>query len=817
MRVRLTPLQRWVGLVATATCALYVWFTLQPDLIFDTTTANGGDTGAHVWWPAYLRDHILPKWRLTGWAPDWYAGFPAGHFYFPLPSLLVVVLDLVLPYNVAFKLVTAIGPVALPAAAYTFARGIGARWPAPPLFAVAVLPFLFFTGYQIYGGNLASTLAGEFSFTIALCFALCFLGVLARALDERHSLALPAALLAATALSHIIVTVFAAVGAIVIWLLRRPVKNLPLALSIGGVGALLTAVWSLPLVARLGYTTDMGWTKEPPMGPNGNMLPPDLRWAFLLAVVGAVTGIALWRKSLLGLLVLAIIFGVAFVFIPESRLWNARLLPFYYLSVLFLAAGGVAELATGLGRAAATLMNGPRRPPPTAVPEGELPAIQPGSVFAAEPATPLTAGLEDPHGPGPAPRVEGGIESGPSHPDDWADFLAPPEAPPPVAPAEPRRRRQVSAMALPVAVVVAALVAGVWYTKQHREFLPSWIKWNYSGYEAKPAYPEFREVIETMGKLPPGRALWEPSSGIDKYGTTLALELLPHFTDGRIGSMEGLYFESAATTPYHFLMVAELAKQPSNPVRDLQYNNLEDFDLGVRHLQLFGVRYYMAQSDEAKAKADAHPGLRKVAQTGQEGTEPHVARWSIYEVLDSPLVEPLTHEPVVLTGAAKQDWLEPAAAWFDDPEALDRPLTDAGPDTWVRATPEAARAVPKRPLPEVSVSGVESGDDWVRFSVSEPGVPILVKTSYFPNWNAEGAEGPWRVSPNLMVVLPTDRQVTLRYGRTPVDLAGMGLSALGLAGLVLLGRWRPAALPARRPDGEESTGDPAEESTPALV
>ncbi|MGH9037814.1 MAG: hypothetical protein ACRD0O_18810, partial [Acidimicrobiia bacterium] len=453
---------------------------------------------------------------------------------------------------------------------------------------------------------------------------------------------------------------------------------------------------------------------------------------------------------------------------------------------------------------------GPRRPPPV-VPEGELAPIgsDPEVMAGPDPASPagwsppLTATTDAPTG------------AGPSDPDAWADFLAPPEPPPP--PPVERRRRQVPVLALPVAVVVVALVTAVIYTHETRKFLPSWIKWNYSGYEAKPAYPEFREVIETMKGLPPGRALWEPSSGIDKYGTTLALELLPHFSDGRIGSMEGLYFESAATTPYHFLMVAELAKQPSNPVRDLQYNSLEDFDLGVRHLRLFGVRYYMAQSDEAKAKANAHAGLRKVAETGQDGVQPHVARWSIYEVLDSPLVEPLTHEPVVVTGAAKKNWLEPSAAWFDDPEALDRPLTDGGPESWVRATPEEDLAVPKRPLPAITVSDIQSGDDWVRFSVSQPGVPVLVKTSYFPNWKVDGAKGPWRVSPNLMVVVPTDKDVTLRYGRTPVDLAGIGLSVLGLGGLVFLGRWHPEPLEARRPDDEESEAQAKEESAPALV
>ena len=46
--------------------------------------------GAHVWGPAYLRDHILPHCRLTGWANDWYAGFPMYVFYMLPPALMVV-------------------------------------------------------------------------------------------------------------------------------------------------------------------------------------------------------------------------------------------------------------------------------------------------------------------------------------------------------------------------------------------------------------------------------------------------------------------------------------------------------------------------------------------------------------------------------------------------------------------------------------------------------------------------------------------------------------------------------------------------------
>ena len=67
-----------------------------------------------------------------------------------------------------------------------------------------------------------------------------------------------------------------------------------------------------------------------------------------------------------------------------------------------------------------------------------------------------------------------------------------------------------------------------------------------------------------------GRALWENNNDEDSYGTPMALMLLPFWTDGCIGSMEGLYFEASGTTPYHFLTTAALSPaqlQPGAPAR----------------------------------------------------------------------------------------------------------------------------------------------------------------------------------------------------------------------------------------------------------
>ena len=79
---------------------------------------------------------------------------------------------------------------------------------------------------------------------------------------------------------------------------------------------------------------------------------------------------------------------------------------------------------------------------------------------------------------------------------------------------------------------------------------------------------------------------------------------------------------------------------------------------------------------------------------------------------------------------------------------------------------------------------------------------MLVKASYFPNWNVEGAEGPYRVAPNFMVVVPTANQVTLTYGTSWVEYLGYALTLLGLVLLVVLWRKGPvryAPADGRRP------------------
>jgi hypothetical protein len=83
--------------------------------------------------------------------------------------------------------------------------------------------------------------------------------------------------------------------------------------------------------------------------------------------------------------------------------------------------------------------------------------------------------------------------------------------------------------------------------------------------------------------------------------------------------------------------------------------------------------------------------------------------------------------------------------------------------------------------------------------VDTVGTPVLVRASYFPEWQASGAGKVYRVTPNLMVVVPTSHDVSLHYGHTPVDMLGWFSTALGVIGVVVLYRWDRRFQPVLRP------------------
>ena len=743
--------RRWLSsgaattFVVVAGVTAFVIAQLRPDLLLGPNMDVGGDNAAHVVAVHYFLRHVLPTGSLSGWDPQWFGGFPLYVFYFPFPALLVGAVNLVTPYAVAFKVVSVLGVALMPVSAFVFGRLAGFRRPVPALMSAAMVPFLFNTSYTIDGGNIVSTLAGEFSFTLALALALCFLGVVAHSLRTGRLRWLAAALFCMTLLSHVVPALFAAAGAVLLGLVRpdrrradrllgrlsrlgrayrRPITVVA---SIGIVGALLAAVWLVPFAAYLRYSSSMNYGRVG--GFQSSFFPASAEVTVqALAILGTL--FALVRRHRVAL-VLAVLAGgsvAAFFLLPSGLVYNARWLPFWFVTTALLAAYGVSEAVALLLRLA---------PPTIAGVHRQVTGLLGGVV-----AVGLTA-----------------------------SFLG----------------------VLPVGNVPIA----------SRSFVPDWVSWNYTGYQGKPGWPEFRQLVAMLQRVAAvhgcGRLDFEYSPNTtNAYGSTLVPMSFPLWTHGCIGSEEGVYYESSTATPFHFLDQAELSLAPSNPVVGLPYEGLDVAD-GIRHLQLSGVKYFLASSPTVEEQAAADPSLVEVGSSPESASvvdrppgtpappSGSTFHYVLYELRGSPLVVPLRHQPVVEAGQSKNAWLATAIAWYQDEADWSVPLTTAGPASWRRGRPgQLVAPATERRLPADAVRRVRMTADTVSFDVARTGVPVLVKVPYFPNWKATGALGPYLATPDLMVVVPTSRTVVLHYGTTAVDWAGEAGSLAGVAGLVAL-------------------------------
>lgn len=792
---------RWVPAAATALAVgvvigITLW-QMHLSLILSDTTTTGGDTGAHYMMPAYFSSNLFP--HLTGWDPDWYDGYPIYTFYFVLPDVLVAIASHVISYNVAFKLATVLGSILLPVSAWALGRLFRLRPPIPAALAAATLPFLFDYTWTIYGGNLFSTLAGEYSYSLSLALALVFVGLVATGLRTGRYRIIAPIVLALCMLSHIVGALFAVVGAGLLTaaellperhrlhddllgsgagVARAPGREGVLGrwralwwgVSTVVLGLLLSGWWLVPFGLRQAYSTQMGYAN---ITTYHTLLFPDADlWALALAAVALVVAVA--RRSRFGLVfgALGALSAIGLIVDPQGSLYNVRLLPLWFLCV-YLLAGWV------FGVTIAAVARWWRR----------------------ERLASWVAKVRE-HGPGAAPprprtrRFPPGAVVGPLLAIAGACLVV---VPPFVAPGD-----------LPFGIQTGA------------NQVTNWAAWNYTGYETETGteakdYAEYHGLMQTMSDVGHtygcGRAMWEYNSNQNRFGTPEALMLLPYWTGGCIDSMEGLLFESSTTTPYHFLNQAELSASPSEPMVGLPYSSV-NVALGVRHLQLLGVRYFMAFSPQVVQEADADPALKTVAVSGPWrwnylGQELDTL-WHIYLVRGAtPIVTALHDKPAVLTGVkpTQSSWLfggsdkiGPALAFYDDPAKWNVELAAGGPVNWPRVAgnnhdPPVVR------VPTTTVSAVRQSASSVSFHVSRVGTPVLVKVSYFPNWQATGAQGPWRVTPNLMVVVPTSHQVTLHYGATAANYLGIALTLAALAGLVVLGASGVLAARARRRRG----------------
>ena len=316
----LTPLFV-IGLFTGITLAM-----MHPDLILRNSTPTGGDMGAHVWAPAYLRDHLLNHFQLNGWSMDWYSGLPVYRFYMVIPALLIVLLDVVLPYGVAFKIVVVLGVLTLPVCCWAFGRLARLPFPVPELLSIAGVLYLWDESYTIYGGNIASTMAGEFSFSIARQPGGARPSDCSPAAADRRAPGHGAIVLALAILCHGIVAIYVAVGLVLMGLLYLDRGRWRYIWTTIGTMSLLASFWIVPFVLNHQYMTDTKYHGEPGNGSFTSYwdmffhLPPFWNMFFTtLAVIGVIGSVV--RRNLIGVWLGVVgLVMVAFVYLFHDSL-----------------------------------------------------------------------------------------------------------------------------------------------------------------------------------------------------------------------------------------------------------------------------------------------------------------------------------------------------------------------------------------------------------------------------------------------------------------------------------------------------------------
>lgn len=750
---------KWVPRLVIAAVSVAIFFVVQPWLILTVNTPTGGDMGAHVLGPAILRDDLLPNFRILGWSDAWFAGFPAFYFYFPLPSLVIVFLDLFLPYGVAFKLVTVAGLVATPAAAYVFGRSLGLdRW-IGTMAGVAGGTFVFVESFTILGANAPSTMAGEFSYSWSFALGLFYLAALIKAVRVSvRFVPLAALLLALTALSHVITTGMFVLASIPVLFWKKGFWRTNVTWMWGFAVA---GFWALPLLGRLDQTADMTWS---PLRAWGELFPTEIWLAVPLAVFGAIWLIRS-TQNWAPLIVMTVLPSIYYwlPIIAEERglytgtwkLWNGRLLPFWFFGIVMLSG-----IAVGVGSKAFAR----RLPAHISIGWLSLPIVSAALVAlsialaqGSKTAQWWTGGLVV------AGVVIWALVEIAGHKVSTAPWL----------------------VAMVSLLILVQSAAGI-------SFISGWAAWNFSGYEDKSGYDQYRQLMEAVDLLPAGRIQWEANNDMNTdYGTPMALMLFPYWTEQQ--SMEGLFFESSLTTPFHFINAGEMSFRPSNPIPGLRYHNF-DFDRGLTHLELYDVDYYVTYTPEATEEAQAHPDLREVARI-----DPH----RVFALPASQLVDVAVNQPVVFEvepaagfgGDEAFNFSDVALDWYDDIGGLEHWVTQDGPESWPRIDDLGDLEAVSVPLLEAGVvTNAFTDNGHIEFDTTAVGVPHLVKVSYFPNWQATGADGPWRAAPSLMMVVPTDTHVELDFRPTVFERVGNGLSLVGIfllaAGLIVARRRR---------------------------
>jgi hypothetical protein len=652
----------------------FLLYYFKPEYLLMKTVIAGGDTASQYYPASFLEQTLLPKLKIIGWCPGWYAGFPLFQFYFPLLFVASALMSYLIPLQISFKLITVIGTFLLPVTAFFCMKLMRFKFPIPIIAAVFTLAFLFNQGNSMWGGNIPSTLAGEFSFSFSLSLMVLLAGLLYKGIEENKYFIRNSITFALMALSHIItVIVFGLTSLFFLLNKKKFFSNFKYLFLVYSLGFLLIAFWFLPLVFKLNYTTPF-FVKWFYSDARKEIFTDVLIPFYLLSLIGLYKALKIKDKRIFYLLSFAAVAIPLYYLSPLLGIVDIRFLPFLQLFPLFIAAYGLGEII----------------------------------------------------------KIK----------RSWL---------------------------LPIIVLI---ITAAW-VQQNTTYIGFWIEWNYSGFESKQLWPAFSAVNNFLrGNESDPRVVYEHSNLHDAAGSLRAFESLPLFS-GR-STLEGLYMQSIETSPFVFYIQSEISEIASCPFPTWSPCTVFNSTKAAKHLEMFNVKHVIARTDKVKAELNSSPLYKSVAKF-----EP----FEIYQLATNKdrYVEVPRYEPFVFD---TNDWKRTSYEWFKREDLIDIPLVFTKDKKEFNHFAEDLDEISKIPIGNNCSIQESFRAEEIRIRTNCIGKPHIIKVSYFPNWQVEGADKIYLVSPSFMLVFPQQENVRIYYGNTFADILGEILSYFGV-GIIL--------------------------------
>ena len=754
---------------------LFIGSFIDSRLIFWDTILTGGDTVSWYQVAVHLKKTLIPNARLYGWDMANFCGYPNFNFYFIPPFLLAVFISYFgIPLTIGLKIAMVSGWYILPVSVYLGLRSMACRFPAPIIGASATLLFLFNESYTMFGGNILSTLAGEFCYMFAFSLLPFFMGSMIKGFSNNKRIIINGLVLGLIGLSHLFVFI-PAISVILYGFFTK--KRTVYLVQVCAIGFGVMAFWILPLIAwRNAYT-----------------IPVYMIWQSYVSL----------KLTLIAFSILCVIIVPTIVFqvMPLKKNSETNHYPFFQkIQIVFGILCFIMMMAMvnyGLFRIIGT----------------ELHFFSLSKITGWILLTGMTVWLSCIVFLTTMGKTAGDqfcVDTKETGVLLWmiglcitmyfcAHFLKVPDIRflPPILlivillffsfyVGQYLSAFSWGVQFMSILFILISVHATIVFKEQN---VQNWYTDTFKGYAHTRGFDYFKQLnqyLNTDDPLNAPRVGYEKCNRYGPYGGDRVFESLYLFTGRQ--TLEGIHYSSSLASKFLTFMQTEFSKEVKTPTPFiLSQINPESL---VIHMNLYNISQLILLSPQVKKIFNDAPQFIHEKDVGQ---------FSVYRLKQElpGYISTLTYPPVLYTGP---DWLERFYdQWFKYPEKLE---TFFVPTEYVKHPDDRAvfqgESAGLTVDPSFHKKKYHCNPDIqshlshfkVKFRTSAIGVPHLIRVSYFPNWKVSGAHGVYPVSPHFMLVIPRANEVTLTYSRCIWEIIGWCITGFTFFALLLTMLWK---------------------------